>query len=587
MIDDFKKIDFPKTLKYSSDSEHIPIEFYNETFPKAKTIDLLLGYFSSNAITTLATSFAEFIYNGGKMRIITNHYYALKDKEELFDHSNLNPNDWVIRIENLEELAKTFSNRDQHFFDCLKYLLKEERLQIQPVKFNKVDLAHSKEMILSDGENWISTDGSINFTTAAIVSNSESFDVNVSWKENEVFNERIEEAKDKFERIINGQHPKYKLLEPDELEVVIQKTGKSKELDELIEDSVKLDEESDYSKRVRELIERKRIRFTNALAELKDDPRLPVPDGPREYQKEAYTNWVKNDYSGIFAMATGTGKTITSLNCALNEYRKSNSYRFIILVPSIALLKQWEKEVAQFYFKRTLLVGGGNNWKKEFANYVSDFEWGEKKDLVILATYDSFILDQFQKLFKKVSIDFLLIADEAHNMGSENRIKVFENLDIEKKIGLSATPKRVYDPKGTDRIKDFFNDQEPFTYSYSMKDALGKFLTEYKYYPIIVELDEEEIQEYQALTKKLLRYFDFKTGKFKEHPQVQKLLLIRKSIIHKAVNKIAAFTSIIGELKKENLAQYVFAYVPEGYRRGEEKKVMNNGLRYLRKDSPN
>ncbi len=41
---------------------------------------------------------------------------------------------------------------------------------------------------------------------------------------------------------------------------------------------------------------------------------------------EAYHNWLKNCYKGIFAMATGTGKTITSLNCLLEEYRKTNSY---------------------------------------------------------------------------------------------------------------------------------------------------------------------------------------------------------------------------------------------------------------------
>src|SRR5690606_34226533 len=119
---------------------------------------------------------------------------------------------------------------------------------------------------------------------------------------------------------------------------------------------------------------------------IKGLPRFPYPEGPRKYQKEANRNWINNNYHGIFAMATGTGKTITSLNCALDLYKKSNQYYLIILVPSIALLKQWHNEVLNFNFSKVLLVGGGNNWKKDFANYVSDFEWGEKKDLVILST---------------------------------------------------------------------------------------------------------------------------------------------------------------------------------------------------------
>jgi superfamily II DNA or RNA helicase len=52
-------------------------------------------------------------------------------------------------------------------------------------------------------------------------------------------------------------------------------------------------------------------------------PRFPYTEGPREYQINAYNSWVANNYKGMFAMATGTGKTITSLNCLLNEYKKT------------------------------------------------------------------------------------------------------------------------------------------------------------------------------------------------------------------------------------------------------------------------
>ena len=36
MEDSFKNINFPSKFKYSLDSEHIPLEFYNDTFPVAK-----------------------------------------------------------------------------------------------------------------------------------------------------------------------------------------------------------------------------------------------------------------------------------------------------------------------------------------------------------------------------------------------------------------------------------------------------------------------------------------------------------------------------------------------------------------------
>jgi uncharacterized protein YuzE len=37
----------------------------------------------------------------------------------------------------------------------------------------------------------------------------------------------------------------------------------------------------------------------------------------REYQNEAISKWIENDYMGIFEMATGTGKTFAAIGCAI------------------------------------------------------------------------------------------------------------------------------------------------------------------------------------------------------------------------------------------------------------------------------
>jgi hypothetical protein len=209
----FKDLNFPRTYKYSSDSNHIPLEFYEDTFPITKTIDLLLGYFSSNAIKVLSKSFAEFIYNGGKMRLITNHFLSDNDFDNLLDNTEVNNEDKIIDIfKNLEDLEENLSKEGQHFFDCLKFLLKNKRLELIPVKFNGFDLAHCKKMILFDGKDYISTDGSINFTLSALIKNSESFQLDVPWVSN-VSKERIEEEKINFEKIYNNQHPNYKQID--------------------------------------------------------------------------------------------------------------------------------------------------------------------------------------------------------------------------------------------------------------------------------------------------------------------------------------------------------------------------------------
>lgn len=578
MSNTFRNVTFPSTYKYSSDSEHIPLEFYNEIFPIAKKIDLFLGYFSSNAIKILSNSFAEFVVNGGEIRIITNHLYSLKDKENLIDKSPISDEDKVIDIfKDIEKLEFELRDYGQHFFDCLKYLQKENRLTIQPVKFNNVDLAHCKIMTLYDGLDYISTDGSINFTLSALTKNSESFEVNVPWL-NDVFKERVDSERDKFEKVLKGEHPDYIHVSPKNIEVVINNYGKDKNKQELIEDSLKIDN-SIFGEKVKNILAKKKDRFQHKLNDLKGLPRFPYESGPRPYQKEAYLNWVRKGYSGVFAMATGTGKTISSLNCLLNIYKEQGCYRAIILVPSIALLNQWEDEVKSFNFNKILKVGGGNNWEKELATFVSNFTWGIKDDIVIISTYGSFVTNKFLKYFKKIDKDLLLIADEAHNMGANNIKSKLDSLKSVKKIGLSATPKRIYDVEGTEALNSFFNDTPPYTYSFDMERALNEgFLTEYKYFPKVVELNENELEEYISISKKLLKFFDFEKGQFKNDPIVEMLLLKRKNIIHKANNKISCFIDILKELKKENKLKYIFTYVPEGYvlnSEGESEKLLN------------
>ena len=586
----FKDLNFPPTYKYSSDSNHIPLEFYEDTFPIAKTIDLLLGYFSSNAIKVLSKSFAEFIYNGGKMRLITNHFLSDNDFDNLLDNTEVNNEDKIIDIfKKLEDLEKNLSKEGQHFFDCLKFLLKNKRLELIPVKFNGFDLAHCKKMILFDGKDYISTDGSINFTLSALIKNSESFQLDAPWISS-VSKERIEEEKVNFEKIYNNQHPNYKQIDKKEIERVISSIGNDKNIKDLLDDSIKLGSDS-YSKKVNFILTQKKERFNTLIEKIDNTPKFPFPQGPRKYQKDAYNEWVKKDYSGVFAMATGTGKTITSLNCLLNLYKESGNYRAIILVPSIALLNQWEEEVKSFNFKKILKVGGGNNWEKDLANYSSNYSWGLKNDLIITSTYGSFVLDKFQKLFKKIQEDFLLIADEAHNMGANNIQKKLKDVKVNKKIGLSATPKRIYDPEGTLAIDSFFKDTPPYTYSFGMEKALEfGFLTGYKYYPLIVELNEVEFEEYSEISKKLLKFFDFENGKFKDDPIVEMLLLKRKSIIHKATNKLDLFSSIVKELIKNKKNKFVFAYIPEGNtinNEGDTVKILNQYLRRIHEDYSN
>lgn len=562
MIKTFKKINFPQTYKYSSDSDHIPLEFYEEVFPVAKKIDLLLGYFSSNAIKVLSKSFAEFIYNGGEMRIITNHIFSLKDKENLLDYTLINNENKVIDIfGDIEKLERELSDYGQHFFDCLKFLLKKKRLQILPVKFNGFDLAHCKRMILFDGDDYISTDGSINFTLSALIKNSESFEVNAPWK-GEIFKERTVQERANFEKIFSKSHPSYQYLEPSEIEIAIDKLGKNKDIQDLLEDSIKLPV-NEFGNKVKALIDKKVLRFSHLIEKLKNSPKFPTPFSPREYQIEAYKNWVKNNYSGIFAMATGTGKTSTSLNAVLEEYKINGIYNTIILVPTQILVNQWVEECEKFNFQN-IFTNYHKDWEGRLKNCFLEQRLGLISNFVFISTYATYNGNKFQKVFKNYKNEkAILIADEAHNLGTKRSISNYLR-GIQRRIGLSATPNRNFDEFGTNQIEEYFNSYSPnHTFNYTMLKAIKEgFLTPYYYFPKFIKLTESEMEVYAKFSERLLKYFDFEKGTYRE--EASNLLIQRKRVIHQAANKKDKLLEIISNFNPRDL-KHTIVYVPEGF----------------------
>ena len=571
------KIEYPETLEYSSDGTHLPIEFFMLTVPLCKRIDLKLGYFSSNAIRTLAYGFAQFIYNGGHLRIVTNHFLSYEDKMLLVageESSNTVAEDEIKNlIENdLEGLAKLLKNGDQHFFNCLRFLLKNDRLQLIPVKLKPDKLAHYKQGIMDDGSNQVYFSGSCNFTYKGLIENGESLGIARSWGE---FSEKLKTQENalSIDRICKKEDTSFEYLSADQITEVIFTKGQDRNLDELIEDELDICDQLaklpklakpfiDYTKTFRLKIESEK----HKKREESQKPKFPYSEGPRDYQKEAYENWVANDYKGIFAMATGTGKTITALNCLLNEYKKTGLYQAIILVPTNDLQRQWIKEVGKFNIKDPIVVGIDSDWKNRLSRLTTNFQFERLKSFVVISTYVSFsryTLQNFLKYFPKGTI---LIADEAHNIASPKVLEVLPSTQFDKRIGLSATPKRIYDAEGTEEMNRFFSDQPPYIYSFSMEEAIAKgILCQYDYYPHLVELTEEELSEYKEITKKLIKFFDTETSSYKDADLATQLLMKRKRIIHKAENKIAMFKSVAkDEFKKRGSLKYTFVYVPEG-----------------------
>lgn len=563
MIEDFRNINFPETLEYRSDNEYIPLEFYISVFPISHKIDMHLGYFSSNAIKILNSVFAQFIYNGGELRIIINNILSPEDKENLLNKPEIKNEDKIKKIfSNLLKLKKELEG-GQHFFDCLKLLIKEERLEILPVKTKSQSLSHYKNILfLDDNDNILYIEGSANFTASGILANGESFNVSRSWGSNPEI-KRIEKAKIRLDKIFNKKHKDYIYIRPEDVKSAILEIGKDKNVNELIIDGYDV-LRTNIPTKTSKILKEAEAQLKTFVKKINEEPRFPYPE-PRQYQKDAYNAWLRNGYKGVFAMATGTGKTITALNCVLQEYIKEKNYNVVITVPTKPLANQWIKETQTFNLGNILCTTKDKNWPETLNKILLRNKLKKNENYIIITTYATFNSKKFQNIIKSLPTkNLVFIADEAHNLGTP---KSLENLPtfINKRIGLSATPERIYDEIGSAELFDFFNSHPPdYTYKYSMKKAIDEgILVEYDYYPILVKLEPDEAEAYKEMTNRLMRHFDSRKGEFRKSGN--KLLILRKQIIHKARQKKPALKKILDNLSYEMSLNYTFIYVPEGY----------------------
>ena len=559
-----KDCDWSIDRDYKSGTEDEPMQFYLEGLANSSEFQLLLGYFSSAAINLLSIGFATFISKGGKMKMVINHLLSEKDKEAIVKAENIDVTNKVFDLTDIVALGKILDDYDTHFFECLAYLIAEKRIEIKVIKPKSgKGIAHYKSGVFSDGENYVGYKASCNFTLFGLSENLEELEAFLSW-ENGRSNKLIKKQLKVIDKYFTEQDDDVEYLSANEIEVVIRDKFGKKDIDELVV------QEGELLKKKMGLIKNRKLKKT--IIKLHDDidkirrsPKFPYIEGAREYQIAAYQSWLQNDSKGIFAMATGTGKTITSLNCLLNEYQKDKTYKAIIVVPTIALLEQWKKECLKFNFKNIITVSSKENWSDNLAFFNTATKFFDTSFIVIV-TYASLGKPKFQSHFTQLPTETLLIADEVHNMGSQGILELLPKIHLEKRIGLSATPHRKFDEEGNVAIENFFNDKSPYVVSYSMKQALDVgWLSQYTYYPHVVSLNEVELKEYIKISYQLLMHIDPKTHTYKKSTLVDMLLLDRKRIIHKAVNKIDAFNEILrSEFGRKGNLKYTLVYVPEG-----------------------
>lgn len=559
----------PADRHYENKTPFEPIEFYLNALCNSTKWDLLLGYFSSAAINVLSLGFATFIHNGGVLRLVINNVLSQEDKNVIEQGGN-DDLDLPFDISDIVKLRESLDQYNRHFFECLAWLISHDRIQIKIIAPKEGQgISHYKSgQFYDENNNTIYFHGSCNMTAFGLLKNLEEVDITTSW-DNDLSKTRVESFRKKFNSIFDGSAKHVKYLQLNDVITAVRDEFGNKEIGELLIEERELLElkRNSYHKSPKII---KAIEMAEAIIDRKAaEPRHPYPfDHRGKYQLQAYLNWCDNNYQGIFAMATGTGKTITSLNCLLNLAKKEDGYRAIILVPTIALVDQWRKECESFNYSNIFLVSSRYRWEESVASIRTSQLLGNKKSFIIISTYASFNLAKFQREFKHLSSDTLLIADEAHNLGSPSLLRKLPQIHLTRRIGLSATPEKQYDEEANQKIKSFFNEQnrDNYTFEYSMEEAIRNdlpALCHYRYFPRIVRLTDAEFEDYIELTKRISRLPEPRN---KEQDELFKMLCLKRQIIiHKAHNKLGAFKEIVEkELNERGNLKFTLVYTPEG-----------------------
>lgn len=281
-------------------------------------------------------------------------------------------------------------------------------------------------------------------------------------------------------------------------------------------------------------------------------PKLQI----RDYQREAIRAWSANNGRGVFAMATGTGKTITALTLATKvaERNADRPFVLIILCPYINLCRQWEVELLMFGVQAVGCYEGRFRWETLFDEAYQRLHAKLGKVAAFVVSNATFQSDAFQVRLKArlaaQSVTPFIIADEAHNLGAEGVQKCLPS-EIQLRLALSATPDRHLDPEGTQAIFDYFG---KIAYSFPLGQAIAEgYLTPYEYHPILVTLSPGEAEQYWQITQQLSRLLaGGKSDGLNELSEGAMHLLIKRArLIGAAADKITQLDLLLKRLHEK------------------------------------
>lgn len=543
--------DFPSII---TTSEHNIIEdFFLPALERSVKYDRGVGYFSSGWFRIAAKGMASFSNNGGHARWVTSPIldeddWAAMLKGEMAIQDILL---YEILKKNISELINSL---EEDTLSAIAWMIADRTIEFKlALPRNKLNHGefHDKFGIFYDSVgNTLVFNGSYNDSIQGTL-NYESIKLFTSW--DSAAEKWINEDVNRFEALWNNNDPNVQVYDlPTAAKEEILKLRKSRRPFPIAE----IPKPYNVSFPVR--------------------PSIPSKIKIRDYQLEAIDAWFNADCRGLFEMATGTGKTITALAASIKLLEREKRLVIIVACPYQHLVDQWVDEAKEFGYIPIKAYQSVNTWIDEVNERILAFNHNDISSICIITTHSSFSTDNFLNTVNRIQGPILIIADESHHLGSA-RQRDFLPQTAQYRLALSATPTRWYDAEGTNFLLDYFG---KIVYSLSLTEAIQKgFLTPYYYYPILVELTDDEMIEYSELSSKIGSLIAQKNNSDVQE-MLERLLIKRANILNNATNKIVEVSRLINE--QELIFHTLFYCAPGQIDEVVQLLGWKNGLRIHR-----
>ena len=514
-----------------------------------RSLNVMMGYFSSSSLAEIAPGLATFLRDTeAPLQIVVSPFLMEDDFEMLMQDED-----------QLTTLAQKFLIDDvpdeealvHHTLECLAWLITQNRLVFKVAIMSKA-LFHPKVWLFEDGVNRVALHGSSNLTKTALSDNREQLTLSRDWRGEEVIY-HVERLTKEFDVLWSGGDNNCHVLTlPEAVEGNIIARYKSQEMPN--EDTL------------RDLWDRARgVELASQFHELSCKTKLIVPPhivyetGEFAHQGLAVNAWEASGRRGILEMATGSGKTITSMICATRLQDETGQLLVIVSAPYRPLIEQWCDEIRQFGVRPINLtaVGGAGPRNREIKQASRRLRMGHTRGEVLVVSNSTLCTPQFIRSISAAKCNKLLIADECHNLGAvsftENPPEQFDY-----RLGLSATPVRQYDEEGTEALITYFGE---ICFSFTLEEAIGQCLTEYDYHVHFVELNHHEMQEWIDLTSQITR-LSWKLKSEISDPFLDALLRRRRLVLETASGKLDMLAELL-DVEKNNQLQYALIYATD------------------------